>query len=62
MESTRRGVHAGCADTLAGWSENDLAPFVRLLGAVNDGIERRRRPCAPREAPGCRAVETAANR
>ncbi|MFB2597655.1 MarR family winged helix-turn-helix transcriptional regulator [Herbiconiux sp. P17] len=41
MESIRRGVQASYADILDEWSENDLAQFVRLLGAFNDRIERR---------------------
>lgn len=41
MERIRRDVQTAYADTLDDWSENDLAQFVRLLGAFNDRIERR---------------------
>ncbi|MCS5718989.1 MarR family winged helix-turn-helix transcriptional regulator [Herbiconiux sp. CPCC 205763] len=41
MGSIRRDVQAAYADILDDWSENDLEQFVRLLGAFNDGIERR---------------------
>jgi DNA-binding MarR family transcriptional regulator len=40
MASIHRDVQVAYADVFDDWSENDLAQFVRLLGAFNDRIER----------------------